>query len=139
MAAARGLWYVPGMMLRPPRWLLLALALLVFGQGSMAAAQCLRMAAAPQHAPFPVEICTAEGLVVMDLGGGAEHEAPGGHDHAGFCLACHGLPQTVLPEPAAVPLRVQAPAAAAFVAPPAAPLPGARAPPYAQRGPPAFS
>ena len=127
------------MMQRPHRWLLLALALLVLGQGSLAAAQCLRMAAAPQHAPFPVEICTAEGLVVMDLGGGGGHEAPAGHDHAGFCLACHGLPQSVLPEPASVPLRAEAPAAAVFAVPPGAPLPGARAPPYAPRGPPAFS
>jgi hypothetical protein len=139
MTTARALWYDPAMKARLPRWLLIVLALAVFGQGSMAAAHCLRLAAAPQHAPFHVEICTTEGIVVMDLGGTADHEQPSGHDHAGFCLACHGLPQVLLPDPAAVPLPAERAVAARFVMPEATPPLGARAPPYAPRGPPSLS
>lgn len=127
------------MKLRPPRWLLVVLALVLFGQSASAAAHCLRRAAAPQpQSAFHVEICTADGIVLMDLGG-ADQDAPSGHDHAGFCLACHGLPQMVLTEPASVPLPLSRPAAAPQATPEVLPPVGARAPPYASRAPPAFS
>jgi hypothetical protein len=126
------------MKLRPPRWLLVLVALVLFGQSALAAAHCLRLAAAPQHSAFHVEICTADGIVLMDLGG-ADQDVPAGHDHAGFCLACHGLPQMVLAEPAGVPLPASRPTAAPRATPEALPPLGARAPPYASRAPPTFS
>lgn len=126
------------------RLLRLLLALLLCLQSGLAAAHCLRLAApqlpspAAQHAPFQLEICTADGLAVSDLGG-TDHGAPVGHDHAGFCLACHGLPQIVLPAPVAVPLPLARPVAAPQAAADAVPPHGARAPPYSCRAPPAFS
>ena len=126
-------------MSRGQRLLRLLLALVLCLQSSLAAAHCLRMASAPQHKAFHVEICTADGIVVMDLGGASDQDAPQGHDHAGFCLACHGLPQAVLPDLPSVPM----PTERAVAAPPARPeatLPlGARAPPYQPRGPPTLS
>lgn len=120
------------------RLLRLLLALVLCLQSGLAAAHCLRMAGAPSHQAFHVEICTADGIVLMDLGG-TDQDTPAGHDHAGFCLACHGLPQMVLAEPTSVPLPASRPAAAPEATPEAlAPL-GARAPPYASRAPPAFS
>jgi cytochrome c553 len=121
------------------RLLRVLLALVLCLQSGLAAAQCLRLAAAPAHKAFHVEICTSEGIVLMDLGGTSDQDAPSGHDHAGFCLACHGLPQTVLPEPASVPLPVSRPVAAPRAASKATPPVGARAAPYAPRAPPAFS
>lgn len=127
-------------MFRPgARLLRLLLALVLCLQSGLAAAHCLRLAAAPAHKAFHVEICTSEGIVLMDLGGTSDQDAPSGHDHAGFCLACHGLPQLVLAEPASVPLPVSRPAAAPQATPEALPPLGARAPPYASRAPPAFS
>jgi hypothetical protein len=129
-------------MSRGLRHLRLLLALVLCLQSSLAAAHCLRLATAPHPAPhtaFHVEICTAEGLVVMDLGGAADHQMPSGHEHSGFCVACHGLPQAVLPEPPAVPIPAERPVATRLAAPEAAPPLGARAPPYISRAPPAFS
>lgn len=117
----------------------LLLALVLCLQSSLAAAHCLRLATAPQHTAFHVEICTADGIVVMDLGGAADHQMPSGHEHSGFCVACHGLPQAVLPEPPAVPIPAERPVATRHAAPEAAPPLGARAPPYISRAPPAFS
>jgi len=126
-------------MLRPgARPLRLLLALVLCLQSGLAAAHCLRIAGAPPHQAFHVEICTSEGIVLMDLGG-ADQDVPAGHDHAGFCLACHGLPQMVLAEPANVPLPASRRAAAPQATPEALPPLGARAPPYASRAPPAFS
>jgi cytochrome c553 len=121
------------------RLLRVLLALVLCLQSGLAAAQCLRLAAAPAHKAFHVEICTSEGIVLMDLGGTSDQDAPSGHDHAGFCLACHGLPETVLPEPASVPLPVSRPVAAPRAASKATPPVGARAAPYAPRAPPTFS
>ena len=126
-------------MLRGLRLLRLLIALVLCLQSSLAAAHCLRMAGASQHKPFHVEICTADGIVVMDLGGAGDQDAPHGHDHAGFCLACPGLPQVLLPDPPAVPMPTER-AIAAPQARPEARLPlGARAPPYQPRGPPTLS
>jgi hypothetical protein len=126
-------------MLRGVRLLRVLLALVLCLQSGLAAAHCLRLAAAPAHQALHVEICTAEGIVLMDLGGTSDQDAPSGHDHAGFCLACHGLPQMVLAEPASVPLPVSRPVAAPQATPEALPPFGARAPPYISRAPPAFS
>ncbi len=126
------------MSVRLRRWLVFGVALVLFGQSALAAAHCLRLAAAPAHTTFHVEICTADGIVLMDLGG-ADQDAPAGHDHPGFCLACHGLPQIVLAQPVGVPLPASRPAAAPRATPEALPPLGARAPPYASRAPPAFS
>lgn len=127
-------------MFRPgARLLRLLLALVLCLQSGLAAAHCLRLAAAPAHKAFHVEICTADGIVLMDLGGASDQDAPAGHDHAGFCLACHGLPQMVLAEPASVPLPVSRLVAAPQATPEALPPLGARAPPYASRAPPTFS
>lgn len=126
-------------MFRPgARLLRLLLALVLCLQSSLAAAHCLRMAGAPAHTAFHVEICTAEGIVLMDLGG-ADQDAPSGQNHAGFCLACHALPQMLLAEPVSVPLPASRPAAVPHATPEALPPFGARAPPYASRAPPAFS
>jgi hypothetical protein len=114
---------------------LIALVLLV--QSGMAAGHCLRLAAAAPAPGFPVAICTAEGLVVMDLGPGADHEAPAGGHEGGVCLACHGPGQALLAAPPGLKLPSILPgpdrAGPAAEAPPA----GARAPPYASRAPPA--
>jgi hypothetical protein len=126
-------------MLRRARLLRVLLALVLCLQSGLAAAHCLRFAAAPAHQAFHVEICTSEGIMLMDLGGTSDQDAPFGHDHAGFCLACHGLPQMVLPEPASVPLPVSGLTAAPQATPEALPPLGARAPPYASRAPPALS
>jgi hypothetical protein len=115
---------------------MLILALVLCLQSGLAVAQCLRMATPAEHHPFPVAICTADGIVILDLAepedGQARHEG----QHAGFCLVCHALPDIALPAPADIP------------APPAtlaarAPLPlhasaprAARAPPYHPTGPP---
>lgn len=107
-------------------------------QSGLAAAHCLRLAAALAHKAFHVEICTAEGIVLIDLGA-ADQDVPAGHDQAGFCLACHGLPQIVLAEPIGVPLPVSRPAASPQARPEVLPPLGARAPPYACRAPPAFA
>lgn len=125
------------MTLRLPRLLRWLLVLALSLQSGLAPAQCLRLAAAAPHGPDRVEICTADGLAMVDLG--AEHEAPAGHGEAGACLACHGLPQAMLPAPPATPLPALRPVAARQAAPAEAPPPGARAPPYAPRGPPAIA
>ncbi|WP_431282547.1 hypothetical protein ACQW02_24570 [Humitalea sp. 24SJ18S-53] len=115
--------------------ILLALALCL--QSSLAMAHCLRLTAADQ--PFHVEICTAEGLVLLDLAEPQDTERHQDRAFAGFCLACHGLPGIALPAVAEVP----GPRMAPILLPPlprlvAAPL-GARAPPYPPTGPPILS
>jgi hypothetical protein len=126
-------------MLRRVRLLRVLLALVLCLQSGLATAHCLRLAAAPAHKAFHVEICTSEGIMLMDLGDTSDQDAPSGHGHAGFCLACHALPQMVLAKPASVPLPVSRLAAAPQATPEATPPLGARAPPYASRAPPAFS
>jgi hypothetical protein len=126
-------------MLRSVRVLRVLLALVLCLQSGLAAAHCLRLAVAPAHEAFHVEVCTSEGIVLMDLGGTSDQDAPVGQDHAGFCLACHGLPQMVLTEPASVLLPVSRPVAAPRAIPEATPPPGAPGLPYASRAPPAFS
>lgn len=121
------------------RQLRLLLALVLCLQSGLAMAHCLRMAAPAGHQPFHVEICTAEGIVTLDLA--VPGEGQGQHDgqHAGFCLVCHGLPHVALPAPAELPV----PHVTLIALPPlplhaSAPL-GARAPPYEPTGPPTLS
>lgn len=117
----------------------LILALVLCLQSGLAMAHCLRMAAPAGHQPFHVEICTADGIVLLDLAdsedGPTHHDGP----RSGFCLVCHGLPHVALPVPAELP----APRVTLIARPPlplhaSAPL-GARAPPYHPTGPPALS
>jgi hypothetical protein len=123
-------------MTRPLR---LILALVLCLQGSLAMGNCLRLAAAVEHQPFQIEICTADGIVTMAL---ADHDGGDGHhddQHGGFCGVCHALPHVTLPQPAELP----APHVTLMVLPPlplhaSAPL-GARAPPYEPTGPPTLS
>ena len=117
----------------------LILALVLCLQSGLAMAHCLRMAAPAGHQPFQVEICTADGIVLLDLAD--PEDGPGTHDsqHAGFCLVCHALPDVALPAPAELP----APRVTLMAMPPlpihaSAPL-GARAPPYRPTGPPTHS
>ena len=128
------------MILRLGRTVRLLLALALWLQSGLAMTHCVRLAAgASGHASFPVEICTADGLVVMDMAAADDADGNAPQAHAGFCLACHGLPNAVLPEPAGVTEPMPVPSAAVFIAlAPALPL-GARAPPYAPRGPPHLS
>jgi hypothetical protein len=126
-------------MFRPgARLLRLLVALALCLQSGFATAHCLRLAGAATHTAFYVEICTLDGIIQMDLGGGGQ-DAPAGHDHAGFCLACHGLPQVLLPEPASIPLPALHLAVTLQATAVALPPLGARAPPYASRAPPALS
>jgi hypothetical protein len=120
---------------RPILRLLLALALCL--QSSLAMAHCLRLTGG--DTPFHVTICTAEGLVQVDLGGGdaapqgdAQHAVPP-------CPFCQAPAQFVLDDPPSLPLPRLV--ALAVEAPPAlaAPPPPARAPPYRPTGPPALS
>lgn len=106
-------------------------------QSGVALAHCLR-AMAPADGLL-VELCAVEGKRLLLLGrDGAPIEAPQPAAESGFCPACHGLPQLVLPAPALLvlaPLRAAMPAWHA--AGEALRLPPARAPPYATRAPPA--
>ncbi|WP_337875401.1 hypothetical protein [Elioraea sp.] len=78
------------------------IAVVLFVQSGAAAAHCLRVL----HDPgFAIEICTAEGGVrIVHL----EIDGPGAPaDHApGFCVACHALPQLVVPPPPALAERL---------------------------------
>jgi hypothetical protein len=118
---------------RPPPWVALLLALALLGQSALAAAHCLRLAASAT-APFPFEICTADGLVPAGHG-----EAPDAPAADGFCPACPALPQLALPGAPTLPDPAWAPAAPPPVARADILPPGARAPPYHPRGPPSFS
>lgn len=116
----------------------LILAVVFCLQSSLAIAQCLRLATPAQHQHFPVEICTADGVVTVDLAGPADGPAQHDRQHAGFCAVCHVLPQILLPTPAEIPApRV------ALIAQPSPPIQasaplGASAPPYHPTGPPIF-
>jgi hypothetical protein len=115
------------------------LALVLCLQSGLALAHCLRMGAPAGHPPFQVEICTAEGLVKMNLGDAQDGEGDRDDPPAGFCLACHGLPHVALPAPAEVTAPVVV-LTARLSLPEAGPAPlGARAPPYRPTGPPRFS
>lgn len=117
--------------LRKP--LLRLLAVLLFLQSGIAVAHCLRaMAGDPS---LLVEICTAEGKRMLDLG---EHgEAKG---EAGVCAVCTDLPAVALPAPPSAwqPVLYVAPRFR-LVAPIAAPVARARAPPLGSRAPPAIA
>ncbi|WP_137179650.1 DUF2946 family protein [Roseomonas sp. AR75] len=120
---------------RPILRLLIALALCL--QSSLAMAHCLVLARA--SASFEVLICTADGLVSVDLG---HHDGTTDHDHADgpvTCPACLAPAQFVLAAPPELPLPQVLPAPVPELRIVAAPPPPARAPPYRPTGPPALS
>lgn len=127
---------MPRSVLRPLR---LILALVLVLQSSLALAHCLRAAPAGAHHAFLVEVCSAEGTMVVDLGGGADHGTPHDTEHGGFCPGCHGLPQLALPPPAGLVLPFLPQASLPPLPAQAALPPGARAPPYHPTGPPAHT
>ncbi|WP_431282269.1 DUF2946 family protein [Humitalea sp. 24SJ18S-53] len=113
------------------------LALVLCLQSSLAMAHCLRLTTADQ--PFHVEICTAEGLMLIDLAEPQDGERHSDRAFAGFCLACHGLPGIALPAVAEVPAPRMTPILLPPLARQTAPPLGARAPPYHPTGPPILS
>ena len=121
------------------RALSLVLALVLCLQSGLAMAHGLRLVAPPAHQPFQVEICTAEGLVKLDLGGAEDGEGHREDGHAGFCLACLGVAVGALPAPGEVAAPLVAFTALAPWPAQASLPPGARAPPYRPTGPPSLS
>jgi hypothetical protein len=114
-------------------------ALLFALHGTLAAAHCLKLASGAHHQPFHVEICTGDGLVVLDLGGGTEPAPDSPGAHAGFCPDCHALPQAVLPAAPSLSGPAEFGSARLPRADDPSLLPGSRAPPYHPTGPPALS
>lgn len=112
-----------------------ALAALLLVQAVLAPALCLTRGAAAALAV--VEICTAEGLRTLHPPG--EPGAPGSPEHAGFCIACHALPEAAAvaaPVPPAVAWLALGPAWSPGG--PAAPAPAIRGPPAGARAPPSL-
>ncbi|MBU8545495.1 MULTISPECIES: DUF2946 family protein [Roseomonadaceae] len=124
----------------PLRALRLILALAFCLQSGLAMAHCARLVSTSQGQaqPFPMVICTSDGLVTMDMSGADGPDSPA-QAMPDLCLACHVLPVAELPAPVAVaaprllPIQVLAGSAAAL------PPLGARAPPYRPTGPPSHS
>jgi hypothetical protein len=113
------------------------LAAILFIQVAVAPAHCLAMAAVPQG--LEAVICAPDGMRTVHLGPDGQ-EVPAHQPGAGFCAACHGLPQVALPDPPAIPAPAWLDAgpgwhAGAAQRPPQA----ARAPPYSPTGPPTAS
>lgn len=129
----------PSRVARSKRLLSCLLALLLFVQTGVAVAHCLRGTAADQ--PLLAEVCGPEGKRTVALGPGGEPlEAPEPDGELGFCPACHGLPQVLLPAPPAAEAalwRLVAPSWHGHGS--SVLLPAARASPYATRAPPALS
>ena len=114
---------------------LIALVLLL--QVVLAPAHCLAMVAAP--AGFDTVVCSPDGMRTIHLGPDGE-QVPAHEAARGFCLACHGLPQTLLPEAPVTPTAAWSFVGLAWHAAGAETLPpAARAPPYRPTGPPALS
>ena len=120
--------------LRP--FLIQFFAALLFLQSGMAAAHCLRGMAVSEE--MLVEICSADGMrtIRLDADGEPAPDAPPA-SASGFCPACHGLPDIILPEPPilAVPAWSGESTTWHAAGTPRLRAPG-RAPPYAMRAPP---
>ncbi|MBR0680803.1 hypothetical protein GXW74_09915 [Roseomonas eburnea] len=103
----------------------------------LAPAHCLAMVAAP--AGLETVVCAPDGMRTIHVGPDGQ-EMPAHEASQGFCLACHGLPQAMMPDaprvtgPAWIATLVTWHAAQAKTLPPAA-----RAPPYRPTGPPTLS
>ncbi len=108
------------------------LALAIGLQGSLALAQCLRLA---PPAALRMEICTAAGMQSIALP--AEDEGQGEiAPHLVVCLTCQSLAHGQVPEPAGMPAPRLQPGEPLVLAAWTWPVLGARAPPYAPTGPP---
>lgn len=124
-------------MARLTRPLLRLIAAVLLLQTVVAPAHCLAMAAAP--AGMEAVICTAEGMRTVHLGPDGQ-EMPAGHEHGGFCLACHALPQAAAAAPPAVSEPIRTATAVAWERGTTEGLPPeARGPPYRPTGPPSLS
>jgi hypothetical protein len=114
---------------------LIALVLLL--QVVLAPAHCLAMVAAPGG--LDTVVCSPDGVRTIHVGPDGQ-ELPAHEATRGFCLACHGLPQTLLPEAPVTPAAAWSFVGLAWHAAGAETLPpAARAPPYRPTGPPALS
>lgn len=115
---------------------LIALVLLL--QVVLAPAHCLAMVTSIAVGIDTV-ICSPEGTRTVHLGPDGK-QLPAHEATRGFCVACHGLPQTVLPEAPVTPSPAWSFVGLAWHAAGAETLPpAARAPPYRPTGPPALS
>jgi len=111
------------------------IAALLLIQTVLAPALCLAHAAS---AGLATVICSPDGDRTVHLGADGQ-EMPAPEAMAGFCLACHALPQA--DNPAAPMLSAPAEHGSAiiwFASGDAGWRPAARAPPYEPTGPPAF-
>jgi hypothetical protein len=112
------------------------IAALLLVQTVLAPALCLAHAASAGLATI---ICSPDGDRTVHLGAEGQ-EMPAPEAMAGFCLACHALPQA--DTPAAPMLSAPAELGSAIIwlaSGDAGWHPAARAPPYEPTGPPAFS
>lgn len=125
------------MSVRRSRLLRLLVAMVLCLQSGLAMAHCLRLTAAQEA--FRLVVCTPNGLVDIDAPTDPDGPAKGKAAQAGFCLACHVLPDMVLPGPVIMALPVPLPTAGPLLAWDDAALPQTRAPPYVSTGPPALS
>lgn len=120
------------------------LALLLLGQSAAAAAHCLRalnplpatVDAALSGLSWPIPICTPEGMRLLDATPDAPEDESPAHFEVGFCLACHALPQALLPVPPFLPKPAWTLVAAQPLPEAPPPRPFARGPPGLPRGPP---
>ena len=112
------------------------IAALLLMQTVLAPALCLAHAAS---AGLATVICSPDGDRTVHLGADGQ-ELPAPEAKAGFCLACHALPQADTPAAPALSAPAELSSAVIwFAAGDAGWRPAARAPPYDPTGPPAFS
>ena len=123
------------MALRPVARLIAMILLL---QVVLAPAHCLAMVTSTAVGIDTV-ICSPDGTRTIHVGPDGK-QLPAHEATRGFCVACHGLPQTVLPEAPTTPSPAWTFVGLAWHAAGAETLPpAARAPPYRPTGPPTLS
>jgi len=121
---------------RPATFFARLIAALLLVQTVLAPALCLAHAAS---AGLATVICSPDGDRTVHLGADGQ-ELPAPEAKAGFCLACHALPQADTPAAPALSAPAELSSAVIwFAAGDAGWRPAARAPPYDPTGPPAFS
>ena len=112
------------------------IAALLLMQTALAPSLCLARAA---NVGVATVICSPDGDRTVHLGPDGQ-EMPAPQSMAGFCLACHALPQADLPAPPMLSTPAEPGSAIIwFATGDAGWRPAARAPPYEPTGPPAFS
>jgi hypothetical protein len=120
---------------RHPIARLIAMILLV--QVVLAPAHCLAMAGTP--AGMETVICSPDGMRTLHLGPDGQ-ALPAPEAQTGFCVACHAVPEALLPQAPTLATPAWTTIAAIWQPVPAHRLPqAARAPPFAPRAPPAFA